>query len=191
MRSTVLLALASAALLVSGCDRSIEPFDPDEQVEQPDLTRIFPEGARRVAQRDRESEGGMGSSLPTPPGGRTAPAGGSEDAPPIRGTLVLAPEFADAVPSGAVLFLVARKPSGGPPVAVKRIMEPRFPLPFELGPGDRMIQAIPFEGPLLLTARVDGDGNATSREPGDLLGSAADAVEPGAEGVTIRLDEQL
>ncbi|NNL66659.1 MAG: hypothetical protein HKP30_10480 [Myxococcales bacterium] len=86
---------------------------------------------------------------------------------------------------------MARRPGGGPPVAVKRISEPRFPLPFELGPGDRMIQAIPFEGPLLLTARVDGDGNATSREPGDLLGSLADPVDPGASGITLRLDQKL
>ncbi len=48
-----------------------------------------------------------------------------------------------------------------------------------------------FVGPLLLTARVDADGNASSREPGDLTGAAAAPVEPGATGVTIRIDEKL
>ena len=72
-----------------------------------------------------------------------------------------------------------------------RVREPRFPLPFEIGPEDRMIQSIPFEGPLLLSARVDGDGNATSREPGDLQGQATDPVEPGATGVTVQIDQRL
>ena len=47
---------------------------------------------------------------------------------------------------------------------------PSFPLDFSLGPEDRMIQAMPFAGPLGLSARIDADGNATSREPGDLQG---------------------
>lgn len=180
------LALAT---LVLGCDRSIEPFDPDEKVEQPDLVRIFPEGAKRVADRER-ADGPMGDAPPTPVGGRGA-APVSAEAAPIQGTLLLAPELEGSVPSGGVLFLVARRPEGGPPVAVQRIVQPRFPLPFELGPEHRMIEAIPFEGPLLLSARVDGDGNATSREPGDLQGSLAEPVAPGDRDVTIRIDEKL
>ena len=54
-----------------------------------------------------------------------------------------------------------------------------------------MIQAIPFAGPLQLSARVDADGNATSREPGDLQGAAATPVDPGATDVTIRIDTRL
>jgi cytochrome c-type biogenesis protein CcmH len=186
------------------CDRRIEPFDPNEKVEAPDLSRIFPEGARMAEEREQAE-----ASSPTPAGGRGAPpvagdsgvppiagdsgappvAGGSGD--PIRGTLELAPELEGSVPRGGVVFLVARGPGGGPPVAVKRIPEPSFPLDFEIGPDDRMIQTIPFQGPLQISARVDGDGNATSREPGDLSGAAAGPVEPGAAGVTIRIDQKL
>ena len=54
-----------------------------------------------------------------------------------------------------------------------------------------MIQAMPFTGPLRVTARVDGDGNATSREPGDLQGAAAGEYEPGASGVEVLIDERL
>jgi len=182
------LLVLLAALLAGdpGCDRRIEPFDPDEQVEAPDLSRIFPEGARTMEERD-----GTEVSLPTSAGGRGAPpvvAGAGE---PIRGTLQLAPELEGSVPRGGVVFLVARGPGGGPPIAVKRIPDPSFPLAFEIGPEDRMIQAIPFQGPLQLSARVDADGNATSREPGDLAGEAGAPVEPGAAGVTIRIDQRL
>jgi hypothetical protein len=90
-----------------------------------------------------------------------------------------------------VLFLIARREGAGPPVAVERIAAPRFPLEFSLGPEDRMIQALPFAGELALSARVDADGNALSREPGDLEGRAKAPVAPGANGVAIVLDEVL
>ena len=186
MRSHLLILAFLGAALLAGCDRGIEPFDPNEQVEAPDLSKIFPKGAQVVADRER-AEGGV----PSPTGGRGAPPVVADAGEPIRGTLELAAELKGQVPRGGVLFLVAKSPAGGPPVAVQRVPEPSFPLDFEIGPGDRMIQAIPFVGPLLLTARVDADGNASSREPGDLAGAAAAPVEPGATGVTIRIDEKL
>ena len=56
---------------------------------------------------------------------------------------------------------------------------------------DRMIQSIPFTGPLRLTARVDGDGNAMTRDPGDLTGAAAGTHAPGDRGVQVVIDEVL
>ena len=43
----------------------------------------------------------------------------------------------------------------------------------------------------VLVPQVDGDGNATSRNPGDLQGAAAAPVEIGATGVEIVIDEAL
>jgi len=193
MKPLLFLSLA-AVVALAGCDRRIEPFDPDERVEAPDLARIFPEGARVVEERERAAGAAPPAApgaVPTPAGGRGAPPVVADSGAPIRGTLELASELDGATPRGGVLFIMARSPQGGPPIAVKRVVEPRFPMEFEIGPGDRMIQAIPFAGPLLLSARVDGDGNATSREPGDLSGAAAAPVAPGANGVTIRIDQRL
>jgi len=47
---------------------------------------------------------------------------------------------------------------------------------------------MPFAGPLTITARVDSDGNAMSRAPGDLFGDAAAPVDPGATGVEVLID---
>jgi hypothetical protein len=181
------LALVVALVWVAGCDRNIEPFDPNEEPAQPDLARIFPPGA------EREQEGPP--SLPPPPG-RAAPPlaaelAAGEAAAPIRGTVRLAEELAGSVPEGAVLFLIARRDGVGPPVAVERVAAPRFPFEFSLGPEDRMIQTLPFAGELRLSARLDADGNALSRQPGDLEGRAADVAAPGASGVAIVLDEVL
>lgn len=175
------LALVAALAGLAACDRNIEPYDPNEAPEQPDLSRIFPAGAERPSDEP-----------PTlPPAPRGAPPVAAAGAEPIRGTIRVAPELAGRVPAGAVLFLIARRGGAGPPLAVQRIPQPRFPLEFSLGPQDRMIQTIPFAGELELSARVDADGNAMSRQPGDLEGRAAAPVEPGASGVAIAIDSVL
>ena len=187
MQRSVVIALVLAGWL--GCDRNVEPFDPNEQPAAPDLSRIFPAGA--------EQEQAGPPSLPPAPG-RGAPPLAAEaaeasgaDGPPIRGTVSLADELAGRVPPGAVLFLIARRGGAGPPLAAQRISSPRFPLEFSLGPEDRMIQTLPFAGEVQITARLDADGNATSRQPGDLEGRTPAAVSPGATGVAVVLDEVL
>jgi cytochrome c-type biogenesis protein CcmH len=175
-----LLAFASL-----GCDRNVEPFVPGEEPRQPDLSRIFPAGAERAEQR------GAGVEMPPPTeqGGRGADP--TAEAPPIRGAVRVADALAARVPPNAVLFLIARGGAGGPPLAVQRIPAPRFPFEFELGPADRMIRTLPFAGELQLTARLDQDGDAGTRSPGDLEGGAAGAHAPGATGVEIVLDRAL
>lgn len=206
-RALARLAVAAAAALAGAlaCDRAVEPFDPNEKVEQPDLSKIFPKGAER-APEDGPLGGAMRGAPPpgapdagmagaAPPGAGTpggAPAGAAEaTGAPIRGRIVLAADLAGRVPSGAALFLVARTSDTGPPVAVKRFLDPRFPLEFELGPGDRMLEGVPFVGPFQLVARVDADRNAATRNPGDLQGATQKRVAPGAQGVELVIDTAL
>jgi len=214
------LAVLSCLVLlaVAGCDRNLEPYDPDEKPREPDLSKIFPEGA--------ESAESQQPSLPPAPGeARGAPPLASEPSSeaarseasrlarseakpsedrtgvpsedrtgsdaPVTGTVELVPELEGKAPADAVLFIIARR-GGGPPLAVKRVPNPHFPLPFTIGPDDRMIQTMPFAGPIALSARIDSDGNATSRSPGDVMGAARGGpVAPGATGVVILLDTQL
>ena len=168
----VLLLLALCA-----CDRNVEPFDPNEQVAKPDLSKIFPEGAERS---------GDGPAMP----GAAAAASPSSDQR-LRGTIRIAAELEGRVPAGAVLFLIARASTSGPPTAVRRIEGPSFPLEFSIGPDDRMIAAVPFEGPLRLMARVDADRNAMTKNPGDLQGEAEGVFSPGARDIQIVIDEVL
>ena len=178
------LAVLGLALgLALGCDRNVESFDPDEKPSQPDLSKIFPAGSQRAAETPVQ--------MPPPPaGGRGAPPVTAE-ASPISGTLQLGSGMEEKVRPGAVLFLIARKSEAGPPLAVVRIRNPKFPLDFEIGPDDRMIPSIPFAGPLRLTARIDGDGNAMTRDPGDLTGAAAGTYDPGARGVQVLIEQVL
>jgi len=196
MRKVVLPALVvSLALSLGvaglGCDRNIEPYVPGEEPSEPDLSRIFPEGAERAA----PDEPGMPPAPGPAPGG--APGGGLDaeavaaSGPPIEGVIRLGEGLEGRVPRGASLFLMARREGGGPPVAVKRLPDPSFPLRFALGPEDRMLRTVPFTGPLRLSARLDADGNATTRSPGDLVGRAEGSFGPGARGIELVLDEVL
>lgn len=177
------MLLAAAAL--AGCDRNVEPFVPGEEPREPDLSKIFPAGA--------EESGSPRTQPGIPPLPRETRGGAdaSANAAPIQGTVSVPDSLRGSLPDGAVLFLIARRGAAGPPLAVQRIGAPSFPLHFSIGPADRMIASIPFEGPLQLSARLDADGDAMSRKPGDLQGAAEGSFSPGANGVSIILDEIL
>jgi hypothetical protein len=182
MSSRWIVSLLLPLVLAGGCHRNVEPFDPNEQVVEPDLSAIFPDGAERSNAEPSEGR------TPMPMGRRR---GAAVTGPPLTGQILLAPELAGRVPEGAVLFLMAWASGPGAPVAAKRISAPEFPLAFELGPDDRMPHETPFEGPFRLTARIDGDGDAATRIAGDLHGAAQGTHRAGATGVTILIDEAL
>jgi hypothetical protein len=103
----------------------------------------------------------------------------------IEGTLRVSDDV--IVPANAVLFLIARSTSGGPPLAVRKLAAGPFPLAFQIGPEHTMIAGRPFHGPVQLSARIDEDGDAISRGPRDSAGEAPTPVEPGTTGVEILL----
>ncbi len=73
------------------------------------------------------------------------------------------------VPAGAVLFVIARNPQApGPPVGVRRIFNPVFPVNIRMSDADSMLAASPVSGadPLQLLARLSLSGSA-SASPGD------------------------
>ncbi|MBW2272897.1 MAG: hypothetical protein JRG96_06475 [Deltaproteobacteria bacterium] len=181
----VALAILLSALLA--CDRNIEPLDPSEQARQPNLGRIFPEGSDPDAGRDVGAAARM-----APAGGVRGNVGESAPAPgadPISGSIELAASVAGGGPAGAVLFLIARREGQpGPPMAVVREVSPSFPYAFEIGPANLMIPGSSFAGPVLLQARLDSDGNAMTKLPEDLEGSAAEPLQPGDSQVRIVLD---
>ena len=69
--------------------------------------------------------------------------------------------------SGATLFVALRGETPGPPAAAKRISNPTFPLELTLSADDSMMgQPLPEKGSLSI--HLDGDGNASTKEAGDL-----------------------
>jgi len=104
----------------------------------------------------------------------------------ITGTVDIDPSLEGAVPPGAVLFVFAREAgaAGGPPVAVKRLPA-RFPAAFELSEADSMMGR-PFPETLLLEARLDSDGDPSTRPATDPR-ARLDRVKAGRTGLHLVL----
>ena len=85
----------------------------------------------------------------------------------VSGTIDLDPSLRNTLAPGAILFVFARAAgvTDGPPVAVKRLPA-TFPAPFELSEADSMMGQ-PLPDRLLIEARLDSDGDPTTRPPTD------------------------
>ncbi|HTB61587.1 MAG TPA: hypothetical protein VLC06_27175 [Polyangia bacterium] len=111
----------------------------------------------------------------------------------ITGSIVLAPAVAKAKPKGGTLYLVARRISDNPTargtlIAVRKLPATKFPLPFSLTAADMPFQNGPFDGDLVLTARIDQDGDPLTHEKGDVYGSLP-KVPVGSHDVKLALDQ--
>ena len=105
----------------------------------------------------------------------------------ISGQIRVADELADKVNDNDVLFIIARK-EVGPPLAVKRVLQPTFPLTYSLSESDAMIPGTVFQGEMLIKARLDADGNAGPLASGDMSGETSRTVPVGSNGADITID---
>ncbi len=101
----------------------------------------------------------------------TPAAGGVRN---VRVTLDLDPS---ARGKKGVLYVMARNPQGGPPVAVKRMMVTNFPVTFDFGSADSMMGQ-PLPDSFRLEARLDSDGDAATKPPTDPA-AMKEGVAPG------------
>jgi tetratricopeptide (TPR) repeat protein len=112
----------------------------------------------------------------------------------ISGTINIAANLKASVDPNAALFIIAR-PAGaaaGPPLAVKKIDKPTFPLAYSLSQENVMMQGMPFTGKITVSARLDKDGNPVTRGPGDLTGEYKNnPVEVGAQNVDFVVDQVM
>jgi cytochrome c-type biogenesis protein CcmH len=126
----------------------------------------------------------------SPPGAQSSPETSqrapASDRPEISGTITVARDLTGRVQDGSVLFVIAHK-AAGPPFAVQRIVSPRFPLAYRLGPEDLMMAGSAFEGEVRVSARLSRTGSAGPAQPGDLEGEHAGPVRVEARNVDIAI----
>jgi len=112
----------------------------------------------------------------------------------ISGTITIEPKLKAHVDPNAALFIIARPAGGpaGPPLAVKKIDKPLFPLNYSLNQENVMMQGTPFAGKIDITVRLDKDGNPTTRGSGDLTGEhKKNPAEVGAKNADVVLDKLM
>jgi cytochrome c-type biogenesis protein CcmH len=109
----------------------------------------------------------------------------------ISGKITIDPKLNANTDPNAALFIIARPAAsgGGPPLAVKKIDRPTFPIDYTLSQ-DNAMMGMPFTGKINITARLDKDSNPVTRTPGDISGDyKKNPVEVGAKNVDVTLDQ--
>ncbi|HVT02871.1 MAG TPA: tetratricopeptide repeat protein [Thermoanaerobaculia bacterium] len=146
------------------------------------LTDILAE-IRTQAAASRGQGGAMAESQAPP--AMAAPSAGAGAG--VSGIIDLDPSARGSVPSGSVIFLIARAAgvAGGPPAAAKRLRAGTFPMDFQLTTADSMMGQ-PLPANLRLEARVDSDGNPMTKNPSD-PSAAIDNLPAGATSVRLVL----
>jgi hypothetical protein len=135
---------------------------------------------------------------PTPPAPAAAPPAAAPEKPAdpnatITGQIVLPAAQRAHVAATDTIYLVARRIADNPTargslVAVKKLTAAKFPIAFTMSAADMPFQNGAFEGDLMLSVRVDKDGDPMTRLKGDVFGTLP-KVRVGARGVKLSLDQ--
>lgn len=112
----------------------------------------------------------------------------------VTGALRLDDKVKSKVKEGDTIFLTARAfdPSGaqGPILAVKKLTAGKWPMAFQLDARDAMMTGTKLSGKIVVTVRVDKDGDAITKNPGDVSGVSR-ALDVPSEKVVVTLDTVL
>jgi cytochrome c-type biogenesis protein CcmH len=157
------------------------------------LLNLVPPGDERneIAKVIAEIPSGGGQKSQSP-GQTTATANAATSSAQISGRISLDPKLKANLDPNAALFIIARPDgvAGGPPLAVKKIDKPAFPLSYSLSQENVMMQGTTFTGKINITVRIDRDGNPTTRGTGDMTADyKKNPVEVGAKNVDIVIDQ--
>lgn len=93
----------------------------------------------------------------------------------VSGTVEVSSGIAKSIPGSGVLFVYARQfgIKAGPPAAVVRIPNPKFPQSFRLTKQDVMMPGMSFSGPFTLTAKFSPEGDAMQKS-GAFIGHSSE-----------------
>jgi len=125
---------------------------------------------------------------------QTVAQSASAGAGTVSGSVAVASNLRAKLTGNEPLFIIARaaQSAGGPPLAVKKIDHPSFPVAYTLGQENVMMPGVAFAGKIVVSARLDKDGNPTTRQAGDLVGEYnKNPVAVGTQNVDILIDKAL
>lgn len=170
---------------MSDAERMIHAAAEQVPEQREKLEQVFVQMKTQIAQRDVQmaEAGPLPAGHPPVEGAPAAPttaaAAPATGGAGVRVTLDL---DAGARQRSGIVFVIARNPAGGPPVAVKRVVATSFPMNVELTSADSMMgQTLPAE--FRVEARLDADGDPMTKPPTD-PSAMQNGVAPGA---TVRL----
>ena len=109
----------------------------------------------------------------------------------LSGTIALVPAFKTRAAGPKRVLLIVAKNSSGIPIAVQRIVSPRFPLAFEMEAGDLVLPRSASQEPLWIEAQVTQRLPLGPPAKGDLVGRYPDKVLSGDKAVYLIINKKL
>ena len=74
-------------------------------------------------------------------------------------------------------------------VAIKRVVNPKFPLEFTMGEADLLANSL--EGDLKLEVQINNHGQLGVIKQGDIFGSAEDTIKPNEKHILVQADKTM
>ena len=75
------------------------------------------------------------------------------------------------------------------PVAIKRIVDPKFPLAFTMGEDDLLTESI--DGELKLEVQINNHGQLGLVKQGDIFGTYEERLKPNSKDIVVEADKTL
>lgn len=105
----------------------------------------------------------------------------------VTGTVTVPERLAKVAEADNNSCAIIVKNAADVPVAIKRIVNPKFPLAFTLGEEDLL--ALDVEGDLKLEVQINNHGKLGIVKEGDIFGSADTLIKPNAKDVLVQADK--
>ncbi len=105
----------------------------------------------------------------------------------VTGTVTVPERLAKVAEADNNSCAIIVKNAADVPVAIKRIVNPKFPLAFALGEEDLL--ALDVEGDLKLEVQINNHGKLGVIKEGDIFGSADTVIKPNAKDILVQADK--
>lgn len=118
-------------------------------------------------------------------------APGGQDAFSLRGSITAPPRLQKRAEKPNSVLLIVATNSAGVPVAVKRIINPRFPLHYSMNENDLLLPGPVWQGPLTVTVHVNKHGRLGTQKKRDLRGYHRGTARSGDRSVNVVIDQEV
>lgn len=105
----------------------------------------------------------------------------------VTGTVTVPERLAKVAEADNNSCAIIVKNAADVPVAIKRVVNPKFPLEFKLGEDDLLASDV--AGELKLEVQINNHGKLGVIKEGDIFGAAEGSIKPNAQNVLVQADK--
>ena len=107
----------------------------------------------------------------------------------ISGTVTVPERLARQAESANNSCAIIVKNEADVPVAIKRVVNPKFPLEFTMGENDLLAESL--DGSLKLEVQINNHGQLGLIKQGDIFGSADTMIKPTSKDILVQADKTM